>query len=291
MLKSMTGFGRAEELAGGSLIKVQIKSVNHRYGDFTVKLPKMYSFAEESVKKTLLEYISRGKLEANITVEQKEDDEKVVKVNSELAKSYIEGLKSLAEFGVSGEVKISDLAGFSDIFGVEYKDIDEEAALLNINAVLKKALEDFLAARCAEGARLEEDIKSRLGIILEIVEKIEKRSPETERLYRQRLEEKMRELLDGAKFDETRLITETAIFADKIAVDEETVRLKSHIKTFCEAAEAEGPIGKKLDFIVQEMNREANTIGSKATDAEICSMVVEIKSQIEKIREQIQNVE
>ena len=291
MLKSMTGFGRAEELVDGFLIKVQIKSVNHRYSDFTIKVPRVYNFVEEKIRKTLCEYISRGKVEVLINVEQKEEDGRIVVINQGLAKSYIDGLRSLSEYGIKDDIKLSDLVGFSDIFATEYKDVDENEMFLKINKVLCEALSEFVDARSAEGEKLEEDIKNRLKTIYEIVEKIEKRSPETERLYRKRLEEKMRELLDGAKFDETRLITETAIFADKIAVDEETVRLKSHISSFEKAVATDKPIGKKLDFMIQEMNREANTIGSKATDAEICSMVVEIKSEIEKIREQIQNIE
>ncbi len=291
MLKSMTGFGRAEELADGFLIKVQIKSVNHRYSDFTLKIPRVYNFIEEKVRKKLLEYISRGKVEVGITVEQKEGDDRVVSLNKELAKSYIDGLKSLSEFGIKDDVSISCLSGFSDIFSVEYKDIDEDDAYSKIDKALTAALEEFVAARCAEGESLKKDIESRLCTILEIVGRIEKRSPETVKLYRARLEEKMKELLGDAKADETRIITETAIFADKIAVDEETVRLRSHIKSFGEMLNTDKPIGKKLDFMIQEMNREANTIGSKATDVDICSDVVEIKSEIEKIREQIQNIE
>ena len=291
MLKSMTGFGRAEDLIDGFLIKAQIKSVNHRYSDFSIRVPKVYNFIEEKVRQRLISYISRGKVEVNITVEQKEGDDKVVTLNKTLAENYLKAMREMSELGLQDDLRISHMSRFSDIFNVEYSDIDEDEVYAKIDTVLKSALDDFVAMRTEEGKRLETDIKLHLDNVLELVGKIEKRSPETVSEYRKRLEDRIREVLDNRMIDESRIVTEAAIFADKVAVDEETVRLKSHVKEFLNAIKTDKPIGKKLDFIVQEMNREANTIGSKASDIEICSYVVEIKSEIEKVREQIQNIE
>lgn len=291
MLKSMTGFGRAEELIDGFLIKVQVKSVNHRYSDFSIRVPRVYNFIEDKVRQRLISYISRGKVEVNITVDQKEGDDKVVTLNKPLAENYMKAMREMTSLGLHDDLKISHMSRFSDIFNVEYADIDEEEVFEKIDLVLKNALDDFVSMRTEEGKRLESDIKLHLDNVLSLVEKIEKRSPETVNEYRKRLEDKIREVLENRMLDESRIITEAAVFADKVAVDEETVRLKSHIKEFLNAIKTDKPIGKKLDFIVQEMNREANTIGSKASDIEICSYVVEIKSEIEKVREQIQNIE
>ena len=291
MLKSMTGFGRAEDLIDGFLIKAQIKSVNHRYSDFSIRVPRVYNFIEDKVRQRLISYISRGKVEVNITVEQKEGDDKVVTLNKALAENYLKAMREMSELGLQDDLRISHMSRFSDIFNVEYSDIDEDEVYAKIDTVLKNALEDFVSMRTEEGKRLEADIKLHLDNVLELVEKIEKRSPETISEYRKRLEEKIKEVLENRMIDESRIVTEAAIFADKVAVDEETVRLKSHVKEFLNAIKTDKPIGKKLDFIVQEMNREANTIGSKASDIEICSYVVEIKSEIEKVREQIQNIE
>ena len=291
MLKSMTGFGRAEDLIDGFLIKAQIKSVNHRYSDFSIRVPRVYNFIEDKVRQRLISYISRGKVEVNITVEQKEGDDKVVTLNKALAENYLKAMREMSELGLQDDLRISHMSRFSDIFNVEYSDNDEDEVYAKIDTVLKNALEDFVSMRTEEGKRLEADIKLHLDNVLELVEKIEKRSPETISEYRKRLEEKIKEVLENRMIDESRIVTEAAIFADKVAVDEETVRLKSHVKEFLNAIKTDKPIGKKLDFIVQEMNREANTIGSKASDIEICSYVVEIKSEIEKVREQIQNIE
>lgn len=291
MLKSMTGFGRAEELTDGFLIKAQIKSVNHRYSDFSIRVPRVYSFIEDKVRQTLVSYISRGKVEVNITVEQKEGDDKVVTLNKSLAENYLKAMRELTYFGLQDDLKVSHMSRFSDILEVEHSDIDEEEVYAKIDSVLRMALDDFVSMRIEEGKRLEKDIKLHLDNVLDYVSKIEKRSPETVSEYRKKLEERIKEVLADRMIDESRIITEAAIFADKVAVDEETVRLRSHVKEFLNAVKTDKPIGKKLDFIVQEMNREANTIGSKASDIEICSYVVEIKSEIEKVREQIQNIE
>lgn len=291
MIKSMTGFGRSEELVDGFLIKTQVKSVNHRYSDFTIKVPKVYSFIEEKVRQRLISYISRGKVEVYISVEQKEGDFKVVTLNMPLAENYLNAMRQLVELGLQDDLKVSHMSRFSDILNVEYSDIDEDEIYSKIDSVLKKALDEFVNMRIEEGKRLEEDIKTHIEKILSLVSEVEVLSPESVLAYRKRLEDKLSEILENRAVDEARIITEAAIFADKVAVDEETVRLRSHIKEFLKALNTDNPIGKKLDFIIQEMNREANTIGSKANDAKICSVVVEIKSEIEKIREQIQNIE
>jgi len=291
MLKSMTGFGRAEELIDGFLVKVQIKSVNHRYSDFSIRVPRVYNFIEDKVRQRLISYISRGKVEVIINVEQKDGDDKVVTLNKTLAENYLNAMRQMSELGLQDDLRISHMSRFSDIFNVEYSDIDEDEAFLKIDSVLKSALDDFVVMRTEEGKRLENDIKLHLDNVLSLVDKVEKRSPETVSEYKKRLEDKIKEVLQNHMVDESRILTEVAIFADKVAVDEETVRLRSHVKEFLNAIKTDKPIGKKLDFIVQEMNREANTIGSKASDIEICSYVVEIKSEIEKVREQIQNIE
>ena len=291
MLKSMTGFGRAELLIDNFTLNVQIRSVNHRYMDCNVRIPRCYNFIEDKIRQTASEYISRGKIEIGVSIKEQDGDDKVISLNQALAQNYINVLKELSALGIEDDIKVSTVARYNDIFTVEYKEIDEEKMFEIINSALIAAFEDFNKMRSEEGARLEANILSHLDFISGELEKIEARSPETVRLYRENLEARIRELIEDTAVDENRLITETAIFADKVAIDEETVRLRSHIKAFKSAIKTDKPIGKKLDFIIQEMNRETNTIGSKANDIEIASMVVEIKSEIEKIREQIQNIE
>ncbi len=291
MLKSMTGFGRAEMVIEGFTVSVQIRSVNHRYMDIALRIPRFYNFLEDKIRQKTAEYISRGKIEISVSLKEQEGDDRVITLNRPLAENYIEVLKELASLGVEDDIKVSTVARYNDIFSVEYKEIDEDKMFEIINTALSSAFSEFNNMRAEEGERLEKDILFHLDNIANELTKIEEQSPQTVKLYRENLENKMRELLGDAKVDETRLITETAIFADKVAIDEETVRLRSHIKAFKSALNTDKPIGKKLDFIIQEMNRETNTIGSKANDIEIASMVVEIKSEIEKIREQIQNIE
>lgn len=291
MLKSMTGFGRAEMVIEGFTVSVQIRSVNHRYMDIALRIPRFYNFLEDKIRQKVAEYISRGKIEVSVSLKEQEGDDRVITLNRPLAENYIEVLKELASLGVEDDIKVSTVARYNDIFSVEYKEIDEDKMFEIIGTALTSAFSEFNKMRAEEGERLEKDILFHLDNIANELSKIEEQSPQTVKLYRENLENKMRELLGDAKVDETRLITETAIFADKVAIDEETVRLRSHIKAFKSALNTDKPIGKKLDFIIQEMNRETNTIGSKANDIEIASMVVEIKSEIEKIREQIQNIE
>ncbi|MGN1092159.1 MAG: YicC/YloC family endoribonuclease [Monoglobaceae bacterium] len=291
MLKSMTGFGRAEQLIEGYLIKIQIKSVNHRYSDFTIKVPRYYSFLEDKIRNAAMQSISRGKVEILVSIEQKESDDKEITLNRTVAEQYVKAIKSLADFEVKDDLSMSAMIGLSDIFDVEYKEIDEEKITELVIAVFDAALKEFVAMREEEGKRLEENINQHLSALLAEVGEIEKKSPACVAEYRDKLRAKLEEILKDRTVDETRVITEAAIFADKISVDEETVRLKSHVCAFKNTMSANEPVGKKLDFIVQEMNREANTTGSKCNDAEVASHVVELKSIIEKIREQIQNIE
>ncbi len=291
MLKSMTGFGRAEELIDGYLIKVQLKSVNHRYSDFTIKTPRYYAFLEDKIRNAAMQGISRGKVEILVSLEQKESDDREITLNRPVAEGYIKALKELSGLGVFDDLSISSMVRLNDIFDVEYKEIDEDKITDMTLVVFNKALSAFVEMRTEEGRRLEENLKEHLKDLLKEVDFIEKRSPEFVVEYRDKLRKKLEEILENRAVDESRIITEAAIFADKTSVDEEMVRLKSHVCAFENAMKADEPMGKKLDFIVQEMNREANTTGSKCNNAEIAAHVVELKSIIEKIREQIQNIE
>ena len=292
MLKSMTGFGRATEHIGGLDVTVEIKSVNHRYFEFSCRVPRVYQFLEDKLKGLCQQSISRGKIELGVFIEDNSENSTVVEINRSYADAYIAALKQLAsEYKIKNDLKISAIAGNSELFKVRRNEIDDETVTEAVMTVAKKAIESFIEMRKVEGERLCADIASRSETILGKVALVEERSPETVKAYRERLEQKVRELLESASVDEQRLITETAIFADKVAVDEETVRLRSHIKQLNSLLDEEVPMGKKLDFIVQEMNRETNTIGSKCQDVDIAHIVVDIKSEIEKIREQIQNIE
>ena len=288
----MTGYGRAEGVADGRNIVVEIKSVNHRYFEFSSRVTRGYGFLEEKLKSYLQERISRGKTDAYVSVEIPEDSAVVVQLNHPLAAGYLGAMRELSEkYGLANDVTVSVLSRYSDIFTVRKPPEDEAAVWNAVRQIADEAIARFIAMRETEGARLREDVCARAETIRSSVEKIEARSPQTVAEYRQRLKNKIEELLNGATVDEQRLLTETAIFADKIAVEEETVRLRSHLKQLDEMMESGGAIGRKLDFLVQEMNREANTIGSKAVDSQIAYMVVDIKAEIEKIREQIQNIE
>ena len=292
VIRSMTGYGRAQGEVGGREILVEIKSVNHRYFEIASRVPRGYGFLEEKIKTYLQSRLARGKIDVYVALEAEEDSEAEVQVNHPLALGYINALKELAErYELRNDITVPMLSRFPDILTVRKKPEDEEAVWAAVKVKLDEALEGFLAMREREGARLRDDILSRCETILLLVGEIEKRSPETVNEYRQRLENKVRELLQSTNIDDQRILTETAIFADKIAVAEETVRLRSHISQLHTMLDGKEAIGRKLDFLVQEMNREANTIGSKATDSKIAYMVVDIKAEIEKIREQIQNIE
>ncbi len=292
MLKSMTGFGRASESLNGLDVTVEIKSVNHRYFEFAVRIPRVYQFMEEKLKSLCQQSISRGKIELSVFIEDNSENATAIEINRQYADAYISALKTLSkEYSIKNDIKVSTLAGNPELFKVTRRELDEDAVIEAVISVASKALSSFIDMRRAEGERLCNDVLSRIDTILGKVSVIEERSPETVKAYRERLEQKVKELLEDAKVDEQRLITETAVFADKVAVDEETVRLRSHITQLRDILKLDTPMGKKLDFIVQEMNRETNTIGSKCQDIEISHIVVDIKSEIEKIREQIQNIE
>ena len=292
MIRSMTGFGRANDIINGLDVTVEIKSVNHRYFEFSCRMPRAYQFAEENLKSLCQKSISRGKVELSVFVEETVESSTQIEINHSYAKAYINALNQLSrDYKLKNDLKVSSFIGNSDIFITRRSLLPDEKVIEALSTVAQRAIEGFVAMREAEGARLYDDVLSRANTILSFVEQVEEKAPETVKAYRERLEAKLRELLENTNIDEQRLITETAVFADKIAVDEETVRLRSHIKQLESIFKSEGPIGKKLDFIIQEMNRETNTIGSKAQNAEIAYIVVSIKSEIEKIREQIQNIE
>ena len=292
MVKSMTGFGRAEVSVGTRDIIVEIKSVNHRYFEFSCRTTRGYSFLEDKLKKYVGERVSRGKVDMYVSITETDDTSVEVELNKPLAKGYIDAMRAMAsEYGVTDDISVSTLSRFGDIFQISRPPADEEAVFNDVKVAADAALEHFLDMRKAEGDKLSADILSRAETIISIVGEIEERSPVTVQEYRDRLYDKLSEVLQSASIDEQRILTEAAIFADKVAVDEETVRLRSHFDQLKNFLDADVPVGRKLDFIVQEMNREANTIGSKVNDSQLAHKVVEIKGEIEKIREQVQNIE
>ena len=292
MVKSMTGFGRAKEQINGFDITVEIRSVNHRYFEFSSRIPRAYNFLDEKLKSFCQQKITRGKVEISVLLEDLNQNATVVELNREYAKAYLDALNQLSkEFHIKNDVKISSLCNNNEMFKLKKTVAEDETVLSAVLVVAEEAVKNFVAMREVEGERLANDVKARTDLILEKVSFIEKRSPETVNAYRERIEAKIKELLGDSTIDEQRILTETAIFADKVAVAEETVRLRSHINQLTALLLENEPVGRKLDFIVQEMNRETNTIGSKAQDIEIAHTVVDIKSEIEKIREQIQNIE
>lgn len=292
MIKSMTGYGRSQQIIDGRDITVEIKSVNHRYFEFSARTPRAYGYLEEKMKTFLQGSISRGKVDVGITVFNIENKDSLIEVNRSVAQGYVSALRSAnEELGLNDDITLSKLMRLPDIFNVVKTEEDEEAVWNDVKTVAEAALGNFVSMRIAEGKKMTEDISCRLNYIEKLVKSVEERSPETTRLYREKLYNKIKDILEDKNVDEQRIITEAAIFSEKIAVDEETVRLRSHINQFRTLLEAEEPVGRKLDFLIQEFNRESNTIGSKAQDIEITKTVVELKSEIEKIREQIQNIE
>ena len=292
MAMSMTGYGRADISSEEFDITVEIRSVNHKFFEFSVRMPRSFGFAEDKLKKLCQSRINRGKVDMFINVADRSQNNVKLEVNHSLAREYVDAVKELGEtYGLNSDISAATLLRFPEVFTVTKASLDEEHVWEMLSEVANRAIDEFLAMRCQEGEKLKEDVLSRMNTILGYVETVEARSPETVVKYRARLEEKMRELLGDVKIDEQRLITETGIFADRIAVDEETVRLRSHFKQMSNMLSQDGPIGRSLDFLVQEMNRETNTIGSKCQDIDISHIVVAIKSEIEKMREQIQNIE
>lgn len=292
MVKSMTGYGRARQTLHGRDITVEVRSVNNRYLDCTVKVPRTYIFAEDAVKSRVQKAVSRGKVDVFITIDATGADETVVAVNEPLARGYYEALTKIRDmFSLEGELTAAVLAKFPDVLTVTKAEEDLESVTGDICAVLDEALEAYNAMRAVEGVKLCEDIAGRVTTIETVVGKVEERSPQTVAAYREKLTARMQEVLQSTTIDESRILTEAAIFADKIAVDEETVRLRSHIAQLRTMLKSDQPVGRKLDFLIQEVNRECNTIGSKCNDLTIAQDVVNMKAEVEKIREQVQNIE
>ena len=292
MVKSMTGYGRAKETRNKRDITVEVRSVNNRYLDCTVKMPRAYAFAEDAIKARVQKAVSRGKVDVFVTIDTSAADVAVVSVNEPLARGYYEAMRKLQDtFGLEDDVTAVTLARFPDVLTVTKAEEDLETISSDICAVLDQALQAYNDMRAVEGVKLADDILFRAAVIETTVGRVEERSPQTVAAYRERLENKMREVLQSTAIDESRILTEAAIFADKVAVDEETVRLRSHIAQLRDMLRGGEPVGRKLDFLIQEVNRECNTIGSKCNDLAITQDVVNMKAEVEKIREQVQNLE
>ena len=292
MIRSMTGFGRERMVLGGRDILVEIRSVNNRYNELSIRLSRAYLYLEEPLKKLVQEYISRGKTEVSVTITNISAPDTSIAVNTSIAKGYVDALrKANDELGLMDDLSLSRITHFQDIFTVVKAADDEDQMWNDVKTVAEAALKKFVSMRENEGARMKEDVLGRLAAIEQMVGVIEEKAPETVAAYREKLFAKISEVLADKAVDEQRILTEAAIYAEKIATDEETVRLRSHIEEFRAILEKEDIVGRKLDFLVQEMNREANTTGSKAQNIDITKTVIGIKSEIEKIREQIQNIE
>lgn len=291
-LLSMTGYGSAKGSVEGQEIAVELKSVNNRYLDCSIRLPRNFLFAEDTVKQAVSAGVSRGKVDVFVSAQASQDSGTVVSVNEELARGYRDAVARIAEtLGLECGLNAFSLARFPDVLTVERRELDKDKAAAALSDITAKAVEEFNAMREREGERLRRDMLGKLGTIEGLVSVVEERSPQTVKEYRERLEARLRDILADRSLDEQRVITEAAIFADRTAVDEETVRLRSHIAQFRTMLEEGSPIGRKMDFLVQEFNRESNTIGSKCSDTSLAKVVVDLKSEIEKIREQLQNVE
>ena len=292
LVKSMTGYGRAVETVNGREFTVELRSVNNRYLDCTVKLPRSLSFAEDAVKQAVKNTISRGKVDVYISARSEGAADVTVTLNAAMVEGYLSAMKQMVtDYGVRDDISVSLLSRMSEVFSVEKPQVDEEQLLADLLSVVSKALAAYDAMRAAEGKALENDLRSRGNTILELVSQVEAGNGQTVIDYRTRLENKLKEVLANTAIDESRILTEAAIFADKVAVDEETVRLRSHLEQMNAMLTGGGAIGRKLDFLLQEMNRETNTIGSKCSDVKLARIVVDIKAELEKIREQTQNIE
>ena len=292
MVKSMTGYGRAVETVNGREYTVELRSVNNRYLDCTVKLPRTLSFAEDAVKQAVKATISRGKVDVFISLRGEGTQDVQVTLNAPMVEGYLAAMRQMVDFyGVRDDISVSTLSRLPDVFTVEKPEVDERALQDDLMGVVNQALAQYDAMRCAEGKALENDLRGRGQTILELVAQVEAGSGQTVIDYRTRLENKLKEVLANTAIDESRILTEAAIFADKVAVDEETVRLRSHLEQMNTMLTTGGAIGRKLDCLPQEMNRESNTIGSKCSDVRLARIVVEIKAELEKIREQTQNIE
>lgn len=292
MVRSMTGYGRAVQTLRGREITVELRSVNNRFLDCSVKMPRAFSYAEDAVKQKVKEFVARGKVDVFISVQTTAEEAVEISLNRPVLEGYLKALRTMVEdYGVRDDISATSLARFPEILTIEKPEEDEAQNVADIVSVAQQAIEAYNAMRETEGAALAADLRARAATILTYVGQVEERSPVTVAEYRARLEHKMREVLENTALDESRILTEAALFADKVAVDEETVRLRSHLSQLETLLADGGAIGRKLDFLLQEMNREANTIGSKCNDIELARTVVEIKAELEKIREQIQNLE
>ena len=292
MIKSMTGYGRAVENLNGREFTVEIRSVNNRYLDCTVKLPRTLTFAEETVKQAVKASVTRGKVDVFISMAGTAADEIKVSLNTPVLEGYLASMRQMvADYGVADDISVSTVSRLPEIFVVEKPEVDEAQLLSDMMSVVNKALEGYNAMRTTEGAALENDLRTRGQTILDFVAQVEAGNAQTVVDYRTRLENKLREVLENTNIDESRILTEAAIFADKVAVDEETVRLRSHLDQMNAMLTGGGAVGRKLDFLLMEMNRETNTIGSMCTDVRLARIVVDIKAELEKIREQTQNIE
>ena len=292
MLKSMTGFGRCEMATDEYKISVEMKAVNHRYLDLSIKMPKKFNYFEAAIRAQLKKYIQRGKVDVFISYEDYTDEKMSLKYNRSLAGEYMDYFRQMAdELGIPNDATVMRLARCPEVFTMEQVPEDEEHMWAMLQEVLKGAAENFMETRLREGENLKNDLIGKLDHMLSMVDFIEERSPKILEEYRQRLGDKVRELLQNSTIDESRILTEVTVFADKICVDEETVRLRSHLSQLEDMLEQGGAVGRKLDFLIQEFNREANTIGSKCSDVALSRVVVELKGEIEKIREQVQNIE
>ena len=292
MIKSMTGYGGAKGSAEGLSVSIELKSVNNRYLDVSVKLPRTLLFAEEPIKAAVGRHISRGKVDVFVTVDATASDDMEVRVNEPLLRGYIESLNAAAEkYGLQNDLSLMSVCRLPDVLSTDRREIDNSALMSGLGEILERALCEYDAMRLREGEKLRDDVLSRLDEISRLTGIVEENSPKTVEEYRARLGQKLQEVLGSTNIDESRILTEAAIFADKIAVDEETVRLRSHLSQLRGLCEGDSPAGRKMDFLIQELNRESNTIGSKCQNADIAHVVVELKAEIEKIREQIQNVE
>ena len=292
MIRSMTGFGRCDREVDGYRIRIEIRSVNHRYADFSIKIPRYYAFLEDNIRECLKQYIHRGKVDVFINIDSTGRNDKTVSLNEEYAASYVAALRRPRdEFGLIDDISAGVVAKNMDVFSFDQEEEDGEQLWAAVKTCLVGLLEEYAQMKAAEGERLKNDVISKLSVIEGLVGKIKELEPQAAAEYQKRLTEKVRELLADAAVDESRLLTEVAVFADKTAIDEELVRLGSHRKEFLDTLQKGGVVGKKLDFIVQEMNREINTIGSKANSLDVSRLVIEVKSELEKIREQIQNIE
>ena len=288
----MTGYGRAVETLNGREFTVELRSVNNRYLDCSVKMPRSVSFAEDAVKQAVKTAISRGKVDVFITIKSEGETETKVTLNDGVLQGYLTAMRQMVDqYGVKDDISVSTVSRLPEVFVVERAEVDEDALKADLMSVVTKALEGYNAMRATEGAALDADLRSRGNTILELVSQVEAGNAQTVIDYRARLENKLKEVLANTSIDESRILTEAAIFADKVAVDEETVRLRSHLEQMNNMLTAGGAMGRKLDFLLQEMNREANTIGSKCTDVRLARIVVDIKAELEKIREQTQNIE